>query len=260
MNRIQQQAAAEALGMSADEMGKMLIEQKAITALSGVEGKTAQEKFNTLVKEVGLTEAKKQLGDETLANQLASVSSQEQFNQVISKLREVFVQVMTPLMPLISGIASILSFIAPILPTITAIAGFLTGNPFLIAAGGLGLYNQISAVGDAVLPASGEPIVSTQEGGIFKGTRNDDILMGPGLASTAINIPPSPPISIVPNIIREENRNTTPSIDYNQLADAIAMGAEKGTSRANITTNLDGARVSNRIQAPLAVNTRKYSV
>ena len=53
---------------------------------------------------------------------------------------------------------------------------------------------------------------------------------------------------------------TNYSIDYNQLADAIAMGAEKGTSRANITTNLDGARVSNRIQAPLAVNTRKYSV
>ena len=46
MNRIQQQAAASALGMSADEMGKMLIEQKAITALSGVEGKTAQERFN----------------------------------------------------------------------------------------------------------------------------------------------------------------------------------------------------------------------
>ena len=51
-----------------------------------------------------------------------------------------------------------------------------------------------------------------------------------------------------------------PTINYDQLADAIAMGAEKGTSRANITTNLDGSKVSNRIQAPLAVNTRKYSV
>ena len=60
----------------------------------------------------------------------------------------------------------------------------------------------------------------------------------------------------------KESRNTssTVQIDYDRLADVIAMGAEKGTSRANITTNLDGSKVSNRIQAPLAMNTRKYSV
>ena len=59
-----------------------------------------------------------------------------------------------------------------------------------------------------------------------------------------------------------ESRNTSSAvqIDYDRLADAIAMGAEKGTSRANVTTNLDGAKVSNRIQAPLAINSRKYSV
>ena len=72
--------------------------------------------------------------------------------------------------------------------------------------------------------------------------------MGPGLASSS------------PSLARENTRNNNPTIDYNQLADAIAIGAERGTSRANVTTNLDGLKVSNRIQAPLAVNTRKYSV
>ncbi len=235
MNRIQQQAAASALGMSADEMGKMLIEQKAMTALSGAEGKTAQERFNNLVKEVGLTEAKKQLGDETLASQLASVNTQQQFAQVVNKLREVFVQVVTPLMPLLSLAGKFIEFIAPILPTLTAIAGFLTGNPFLIAAGGTALYSQISAVGDAVLPASGGPIVSTMEGGIFKGTSNDDVLMGPGIARGG----------------RNEGLSKG---DIELIANAVKQGA----SDAQI--NLDGGRVSNRIQPPLAVNTRKYSV
>jgi hypothetical protein len=49
-------------------------------------------------------------------------------------------------------------------------------------------------------------------------------------------------------------RNDSTPLDYEKLANAIQSGA----SRAQI--NLDGAKVSNRIQAPLAMSTRKYSV
>jgi hypothetical protein len=54
MNVIQQEATAKALGMSADTMGGMLMDQEAMSKLSSVDGDTAKEKFDNLVKEVVL--------------------------------------------------------------------------------------------------------------------------------------------------------------------------------------------------------------
>jgi hypothetical protein len=38
-------------------------------------------------------------------------------------------------------------------------------------------------MGDGMFPASGGPTISTKEGGLFQGTKNDDVLVGPNLAS-----------------------------------------------------------------------------
>ena len=105
----------------------------------------------------------------------------------------------------------------------------------LVGAGIAAASKAATKTGDAILPASGGPIVSTMEGGIFQGTRNDDVLMGPGLA-------------------RGGRNQGLSKGDIDLIANAVKQGA----SGAQI--NLDGARVSNRIQPPLAVNTRKYSV
>ena len=66
-------------------------------------------------------------------------------------------------------------------------------------------------------------------------------------------------LAVSPNVTRE-GRNSGTMLDYDKLADAIAKGAEKGTSRATVVTNLDGDRISTRLQPSLAVNTRRYSV
>ena len=239
-NRIEQDAIAASRGMSRDEMGEMLLEQEALTKLTGIQGATAQERFNNLVKEVGLEEAKRRIGDETLSNQLASVNTQEKFAQIVSKLQEVFVQVVTPLMPLLSLAGKIIAFIAPILPTLTALAGFLTGNPFLVVAGGAAIYSQIQGVGDGMAPASKGPFTITDSYGATAITAKGDSL------------------AVSPNIRRDDRNNGT-IIDYDKLAEAIAKGAEKGTSRATVVSYLNGDRVSTQIQTPLAVNTRKYS-
>ena len=105
----------------------------------------------------------------------------------------------------------------------------------LVGAGIAAASKAATKTGDAILPASGGPIVSTMEGGIFQGTRYDDVLMGPGLA-------------------RGGRNQGLSKGDIDLIANAVKQGA----SGAQI--NLDGARVSNRIQPPLAVNTRKYSV
>ena len=115
LNVIQQESQAKALGMSRDEMGKMLIEQEAISKLSGIDGKNAKEKFDNLVKEVGLEEAKKRLGNDTLANQMASTSTQERFLALTEKLQEVFIAMAGPIMDVVSPLMDLISTItAPI--------------------------------------------------------------------------------------------------------------------------------------------------
>ena len=61
-------------------------------------------------------------------------------------------------------------------------------------------------------------------------------------------------------IERNSPTSTTVAIDYDKLANAIAMGAERGTAKAKLNVNLDGNRISNELQTPMAMNTRGYSV
>jgi hypothetical protein len=100
--------------MTREDLAQSLLEREAMVKLSGVEGKTAKEKFDNLVKEVGMEEAKKRLGDENLANLYAGQNVQERFAAAIEKLQEVFVSLAEPLMPIIDAFASVLKIIAPI--------------------------------------------------------------------------------------------------------------------------------------------------
>ena len=43
--------------------------------------------------------------------------------------------------------------------------------------------NAAKSIGDGMFPAAGGPTISTKEGGLFQGTKNDDVLVGPNLAS-----------------------------------------------------------------------------
>ena len=282
--RIEQEAIAGAIGISREEMSKMVFDQAIVAGISEEEAATRAGMSIEDAKRLGI-QASLNKSIEKMAELLAGpaelmVSILE--NAFVLKGLMVAIGVVTTASfakSLGSALVSMVSMIPKAaallgLETGKAVAALTTASAMTLGLGAVGILAAVAAgsmliksmvgdaqnVGDAILPSSGRPMVSTKEGGIFQGTANDDVLMGPGLASTAITPPTPPSISITPNIIREENRNNNPTIDYDQLANAIAMGAEKGTSRANITTNLDGSKVSNRIQAPLAVNTRKYSV
>jgi len=298
--RIEQEALAKAVGLSRDQLGESLILRKGLVAAGMDNAEEAKKEFERLKAIGGEQYAINELGDTEYARQLASVSAQEKFAEVTNKLRDAFVSIAGPLLdiinpivsilaPILTGIAATVGYIvegfkavAPALKVIgiilspiialigalavgsivtaayTALGGLPVVGPLLaLAAIGFGVskYKQATqSVKDGMAPSSKGPFTITDSFGATAITAQGD-----GLAVSP-NIIREESINVTPNIIREENRNTTPSIDYDQLANAIAMGAEKGTSRANITTNLDGARVSNRLQPPLAVNTRKYSV
>jgi hypothetical protein len=125
MNVIQQEALAKAVGMTREDLAASLMEREAMNKLDGIAGDTAKERFNNLVKEVGLEEAKKQLGDESLANMMASQNTQERFAAAIEKLQEVFASLAQPLLPVLDILSSMLSVIGPIVGGVSQLVKFL---------------------------------------------------------------------------------------------------------------------------------------
>ena len=114
MNAIQQKALAEAVGLTKEELAQSLINQEALTK-AGMAGKTTQEAYNAL-KEQGLSddEIANKLGDKKLAQQMKSQSIQDRFNTSIEKLKEIFVSLVEPLMPVLDAFSSILKIVGPI--------------------------------------------------------------------------------------------------------------------------------------------------
>ena len=260
-NRIEQDAIAASLGMSRDQMGEMLLEQEALTKLSGIEGATAQDRFNNLVKEVGLEEAKKQIGDDTLSNQLASVSAQDRFAQSISKLQDLFVTLIDPLMPVLDIFGEIFSIVGFIMKLLKPFIQILTAGLSITSKfiGGSSLSSAftstLSGIGDSFMGAG--QAIGVVEDGIAPSSKGPFTIRD-SYGATAITAR-GDSLAVSPNVTRE-GRNSGTMIDYDKLADAIAKGAEKGTSRATVVTNLDGDQISTRLQPSLAVNTRRYSV
>jgi hypothetical protein len=114
MNRLQQEAIAKATGLTRDELAQSLMDKEALAALSAKEGETAQMAFDRLVKEVGMEEAKKRLGDQELARQYEQQSVQERFNQTVEKLKEVFTRIAEPLMSILDPIMEVVESLMPL--------------------------------------------------------------------------------------------------------------------------------------------------
>jgi hypothetical protein len=156
MNVIQQEALAKAAGMTKDELAQSLMDREALAKLSEVEGKTAQEKFNNLVKEVGLEEAKKQLGNEQLANQFQQQSVQERFTQSVEKLKEVFIQIAEPILAIVSPLMSLVSTVLPAINFLLQplVAGFqLIGDIVTYIASGISSFTSWLSKGSAAATA-----------------------------------------------------------------------------------------------------------
>jgi hypothetical protein len=152
-NVIQQEELAKAAGLTRDELAQSLMDREALAKLSEVEGKDAKEKFENLVKQVGLEKAKKQLGDDTLANQFAQQSIQERFNQTVLKLQEIFVSLAEPILEIVSPLANLVSTVLPAVNTLL--------TPII------GSFQTIASVISIALEGAGKLL------GIFTGTTKE---------------------------------------------------------------------------------------
>ena len=271
MNVIQQEAVAKSMGMSRDQMAGMLMDQTVMSKLSQVDGATAKERYNNAVKMYGVEKANAMLGDDTLAQQMQSASLQDRFNTSIEKLKEIFVTLAEPLMPVLDAFAGILSVIGavmkgvgyifdglnslgPVLGKIAttlaaaALAAFMLGTSLTLgvgaavilaaAAGGIAAYKtymEPQAVQDGIASPNNGPFSITDKFGSTAITATGD-----GLA-------------VSPNIKTQSAQQSPPMIDYEKLGAHIAQAV----SKVQVQTNLDGVNVSRKLQTPMGIATRK---
>ena len=195
MNAIQQEAIAKAAGMTKDQLAQSLMEREALAKLSGVEGKDAKEKFDNLVKQVGLEEAKKRLGDEQLATQFAQQSVQERFAQAIEKLQEVFIQIAEPILAIVSPLMSLVSTVLPAINVLLQplIQGFqFIGDIISFISNGIssfvGWLNKGSAAATAlkIVLAPIAAVVGVIAAGMIYASLSAIPVIGPALGAIAV--------------------------------------------------------------------------
>lgn len=148
MNRIQQEAIAKAVGMSRDDLAKSLVDREAAAKLGAKEGQAAQDRYNELVRIHGVEKANAMLGDEALARQFQQQSTQERFTQAIEKLKEIFISLVEPLMPIVDIFADIFGFIAPVVGFVGTIVKYtIQWGKYLLPI--IAAYKTLKFLGDA---------------------------------------------------------------------------------------------------------------
>ena len=137
MNVLQQEALAKSVGMTREALAKTLIDQEVLSKLKAKDGESAQEAFNNLVKTVGLEKAKKQLGKDALADQFAGQNIQERFAATMEKVKEVFISLAEPLLPVLEIFTDIFKILGPVIGLISKVVGFTAtwGRYLLIPLG-----------------------------------------------------------------------------------------------------------------------------
>jgi hypothetical protein len=96
MNRIQQDAIAQSVGMTRDELAKTLVEQEALKSIGAASMEEAKAKYDSLVASVGEERALTELGNEKLAQQFQQQSLDEQRAEAQKQMQD---QLATEIIP-----------------------------------------------------------------------------------------------------------------------------------------------------------------
>jgi hypothetical protein len=259
-DRIEQQAIAEALGLSRDEVSKMIFDQAILNELSTEEAARRAgmsiEDAKRLTIQQSIT---KSIGKmtEALAAPLELLAAMVSNSFILyTTLGSIATLYGTRLVGSIGkSLAALKMFnieeAKGLALAIGKAAAWAAANPlkaFLgIAAAGaaaaaLYRYSKPQKTEDGIAPASKGPFTITDSYG--------------GTAITA----KGDSLAVSPNITRE-GRNTPSSmqLDYDRLADAIAKGAETGTSRARLTARVDNRQFAANQQTSQVIEQYRFS-
>jgi len=202
MNRIQQSAIAEAMGMSKEEMSKMLVEQKALKNLGVGSLSDAQKQYELAVKNGTVDQFTAKLGDESLERQFRQQSLQDRMNMALEKMLSVFEKlavVFAPIYKMFVGVAEFLgkseAILKSILFLVTAIAakklynigaGLFSKGPQLGAPASIA--SQLAKPAAAAIPAAASGLAANQSFSVASGISRGTSPMTPaaGVAGSSI--------------------------------------------------------------------------
>jgi len=270
MNVLQQESVAQAMGLSRDQLGGMLLDQAALSKLT--KGDTEENRKQlAMLKEKGFSaQAIAELGQEEFDRQKASASMQDRFNASMEKLREVFVTVVQALMPIIDIFASVFELLGPIMAILDPmIQATLVGVAMILDLVKI-LKGDFSTASSATIKQIGKAEVSAQKNyGFNFGTtkegresRVQDGIAPPGTGPFSITdrngnttiTAANDGLAVSPNIrTQPAPQQSSPLIDYEKLGAYVAQAVSKVT----VQTNLDGVNVSRGLQTPMGITTRK---
>jgi hypothetical protein len=158
MNVLQQETIAKAMGMQSDELADILFKQD-------IQGKTAKEL--------------RALGKDELADRLEAQTVQDKFNNSVEKLKEIFADVATALMPVFEFLGMIFNLVGKIVKFLEPIMGILGGAATGAAAG--------AAFGPAgIIPGAVIGAITGGASDVSRASRADDAIIPPGYGNTII--------------------------------------------------------------------------
>ena len=258
--RIEQEAIAGALGISRDEIAQMIFNQKLQEGISreeaarqagiGIERAkqlTIQESLNKSIQKMGEAIA----GPLELFSNLLLTASR--FFEVILATAAALgtMRAVTALINIQKEKGIALSIRQALIDARSAaIKALGSGLPAALAGVAAGALVYAAAKGYLT---SGDDVISKPTG---KGGYGDRVLFGP---EGAISLNNKDSVVAGTNL-GGGNQTPQPQIDYDRLANAIASGAERGTSRAKVNTFLDRNRVSSNLQVSNVIEQRQYSI
>lgn len=277
MNRIQQEAAAKAVGMNREELAATLTDQEALKGLQGKQAEDAQAALNA-ARARGMTE--EEIKKKSINDLMKQQSIQDRFNQSIEKLQELLVSLLEPLMPVLDIFTNILGVVGQIVGFLGKFAPLILG-----AVAGIKVYNAlakqglVTSMGDAIMkaissssfvpivgPALGLAAAATigalgmkylQGNDVFSPGYGERTLMGPEgaialnnkdtvIAGTNLFPEKDNDVMSEPRKITEfkpEGTINTPNnggqIDYNALASAVVSALKNAPMTVNSTLMLD---------------------
>lgn len=170
MNRLEQEAYAQAMGMSRDELATMLVKGEALKNMTGEQAKEAERAFDISVKNIGLAATQEKLAKDKMSGLMDQQSMQDRLNQALEKMKEPLAAIAEALIPILDVFAGILDVVGLIMKPLGAMMSWagkmggplksiltiLTGMAAAAAlffgglTGGLGLAAVLAAAGGAM--------------------------------------------------------------------------------------------------------------
>ena len=159
MNRLQQEAAAKAVGLTREELASSLLEAQALAGVSGEDAENRKRALDMLIKQYGVAEAQRILDKEGVDKIMEQYSVQQKFNAAVEKLQELLGSILEgPILGILEGFANFLSNSFALHATLVAI-GALMGT----------LVGAVISMAVAVGAMTGGPLGAFLIGGAILG-------------------------------------------------------------------------------------------